>query len=58
MSFSLRPLIGLSAAFLTMATVMVAGLTAPGAKPALNASAAFMKAPMPPPMQIRSEHPV
>ncbi|MEQ1610610.1 MAG: hypothetical protein ABL956_16845 [Hyphomonadaceae bacterium] len=58
MSFSLRPLIGFSAAFATMAAVLVAGSTTPSAKPAVNASAGCTKAPMPSPMQIRAGSPV
>lgn len=38
-SLPIRPLIGFSAAFATMATVAVAGMTAPGAETTLHASA-------------------
>jgi hypothetical protein len=39
MSLPLRPLIGFGAAFAAMATVAVAGLTAPAAKVTMHASA-------------------
>jgi len=38
MSLSLRPLIGLAAAFLTMAAVAIAGMTAPDAKTTAHAA--------------------
>jgi hypothetical protein len=36
MSLSLRPLVGLGAAFLTMAMVVIAGMTAPDGKTAMH----------------------